>query len=670
MKRLGLPVHGRWVRTYTNPIAHNYIQKVLADKNPILPLSFPCGSFIVKENYGSSVGATTINQQESMLGILTIMYKSNASFNFCGTPHLEPYNGTDCYGGDWFYGFYNLDTSGHAEITKLSENVQRTAGAFCVNCHAAGFKADYVRTLAQMKFPYAQQPTESYCAQFAPYNQPMLLSADPIPEEISKCVEELDVFCNAVELSNTIPPDVPCDPVDIMKYYGKERTQQMFDCFGWRTFVALNFPNVSYDPADPQRGVPVASGDFVGAGQNPRVWETYKTAYEVFQPDSVEWNPVDQQWNEARPFPRGDSCKGEEIDLVLTMASKARDVPNETGQAFAGSFGYVVDRNRKDVRYEVLFNRTEFEYIIDGDRAATRNITPGGPSKNGELLPVKFPDNRTDSKWNVGAIEIKSAWKELCVGQDCNYADASSLKEAQKKFYVRNLLIYDEVNDSCRRADMALIGLHVIHKTHFAPQWIWLTFEHKGNVPDSPVAEEDYTFFDPKHPPDNSLCFKLPFLSENDSVIFCPNVDLNRFKFRDQPNQLTRLMPIDTIAESLNTRFSDLYTRYDSPLANYKLVNVQWPINGRRKDGTVNTINCADNGKGEDCFTIQPQFLRNSVIESFMSTYCTEQGRNLQFSNRSCMGCHGQVGSDFSYIWLDGVSQRVPIRRDGSFVVR
>ncbi|MFT5891400.1 MAG: hypothetical protein ACI9Y7_001502, partial [Dokdonia sp.] len=63
-----------------------------------------------------------------------------------------------------------------------------------------------------------------------------------------------------------------------------------------------------------------------------------------------------------------------------------------------------------------------------------------------------------------------------------------------------------------------------------------------------------------------------------------------------------------------------------------------------------------------DCFSARPRFLRNTVIESFMTTYCDdENGTAKQRSNRSCMTCHGAAGADLSYIWLDAVSQRVKI---------
>jgi hypothetical protein len=60
-----------------------------------------------------------------------------------------------------------------------------------------------------------------------------------------------------------------------------------------------------------------------------------------------------------------------------------------------------------------------------------------------------------------------------------------------------------------------------------------------------------------------------------------------------------------------------------------------------------------------ECYTIVPQFLRNTSMESFMASYYRPGEPLHQFSNRGCMNCHGEAGADFSYLWLDAVNQRV-----------
>lgn len=662
LKRLGLPVHGRWVRTYVNKTAHEFLKQA---KNPDIsqPLEFPPGSFIVKQNYRSDFDKPSpISPDNSTLGAITVLYKPDPSFNYCATPLLERYNGVDCYGGNWFYGFFFQSDLVEGKISQSSQTIQDNVNTFCVNCHAPGFNTDYVRTLDDIRNPFALKSSEAYCDSFRDKS-----SSEKHPAKTERTTSlfeltaEVATFIEDVELSPELPTDVPADPTLVFNEFGADFTQAMFNNYAWKSFIALNWPNKGPNANDiPQRGEANTKLPFVDNEKMPTVWETYKPTFEVFQPGNISWNPVDQPWNQKLPQIVGDSCNTKDFEFVITMGSKARDVVNETGQAFAGSFGYLVDQDSTRVRYEVLFNRTEFEYLVGDGRAASLNLTPSGPK--GLANKVNFPDNRDDNNYNEGAMEVKSAWKELCLTADCNQRDALDLKAAKKRFLVRNALIYDSETGSCRTAPMALVGLHIARKTYYAPQWIWITFEHKDNVPDAGAENPTGTFYNPNLKElDN--CYQLPFLYKDPAIAGCPNVDLNRFiaELKDSPNQLTRLVPIDTIAQQLNASFQAELAKVNSPFANYVLVNTQWALNGRQQDGTVSAKNCSDNGMGEDCFTMVPRFLRNSVIESYMSAYCEVDGKPKQVSNRSCMSCHGNAGADLSYVYLDAVSQRVQL---------
>ncbi len=663
LKRLGLPVHGRWVRTYVNNVANQYLLEAIDGKHA-QPLDFPIGSFIVKQNYRSDFDTIkSISSDRSTLGVITLLYKPDPKFDYCVTNHLTPYNGVDCYGGDWFYGFFFQDDLVKGQVSPSSSMIQANVNSFCVNCHAPGFNTDYVRTLDDILNPSVQASKTPYCDRFDPpaaFNAQLIAAKEPSDMEAFKA--QLDAYVNDNSLSPVVPGDVPADPSVVLKFFGKELTQLMFDSYAWKSFIALNWPNKGLNPntQKPQRGEGDPQLPFSANEERATVWETYKPTFEVFQPGDVNWDPAKQPWNQVPPLPAGANC-GSDNNFVVSMSSKTRDVVNETGQAFAGTFGYLVDQDSNRVRYEVLFNRTEFEYLIDDGRAASVNLTPAGP-KN-EVNKVNFPDNRDDTKYGQGAIEVKSAWKELCLTADCNHRDAEDLAAAKKKFLVRKTLIYNADSTRCREANMGLVGLHIARKTYYAPQWVWITFEHQENVPDAGAENPTGTFYNPDLQALED-CYELPFLANKPGIASCPNVDLNRFvdNLAKQPNQLTRMAPIPTEAQQLNTAFQKALKAVDSPYANYVLVNAQWPLNGRGENGQVNTIRCKDNAMGSDCYTAEPRFLRNSVIESYMSNYCNFDNEVVQFSNRSCMTCHASAGANLSYVWLDAVSQRVKLQ--------
>ena len=652
LRRLGLPVHGRWTTAYVDPVhAFPFLQQALGQGHP-QPLELPVGSIVVKENYRSSQGATTIAPEQSTLEVLTVMYKPGSGApvpvaatppydGFCATANLPPYNGdpaTGCLGGGWFYAFYKVeadrptscDTSAFGKF--LNRNVNTGAGSFCVHCHSPAFDTDYLRILDDELNPRNVLPGPPPAA--APASAPA---------------------CD-LRLRPDLPADVPANPLAVwLGPQGAAGADTMFDCFAWQTFVALNWP------VDPDhRGRPDAGRSILDGEGGPRVWQTYLPVYSLFQPGDVGWQPPPF---DDPPAPDAPGCDAGAGRMIVTLGSKARDVVNETGQAFAGTFGTLHDRNRELVWYEVLVNEVEYDYIVANGLAATPKLTPGGPAG----FAVDFPWTAEDPR---NSIEIKSAWKRLCTGPGCKPVDDPS------RYLTTEALIFEGPEQGCTGpVAMGLVGLHVVFKTFWAPQWVWATFEHVSNAPTAGTAEverDGWSFYDPSLPAPAD-CFEEPFLI---SPAGCPNVVLDRFPDpppppppplppADSPDQITRLVPIEPQAASLNPKFQAALA--GTPFANYVLVDAQWPLNGQagtpRQPKPV-MHGCEDNGLGENCFQLVPRFLRNTVIESYMTTYVSEGGASRQISNRSCLECH-LIGVNGSYVWLDAVANRVPVSGGG-----
>ncbi len=640
LKRLGLPVHGRWVSTYVNPIAYDFLVKAIKQPPEDGLLQLPVGSIIVKENFRTEESFKAFNNTDTKIlpaggplprpAVLTILFKVGE--NFCQSGFK--FNGMDCFGGGWLW-VYN----GVNPISQLF-NTEIEPRSFCMNCHAPAFNSDYLRSLQSQRRMFTA-------------------TQNALPRKPATAAPAADVCEGLTSLNSDLPFDVPLDPLKT------SNAQKMFDCLSWKSFVALNWPSSSKERGQPNTQISKVSDPAFLKG--PRVWQTYKETYEVFQPTIVDWDPSKQQWNDPQPRPAGQGC---DADLPLvSMISKTQsmntvDVGNETGQAFAGSFGTLKDQNSNLVRYEVRFNRDEFDYILNTQSAITKNLLPSGPAN------PNLPDNKT-GKYG-GAIEVKAAWREMCTQEWQSKTNKKCFPavDKQEEYYTQQVLVYfpqdgDEA-PRCETKTMGLIALHIAHKTHWAPQWIWSTFSFKNNVPDANDPHAAATpFFDPSRVPDgDDQCWSKPFLISPDS---CPNVELNRLKKpadlpagmqwpgSDKPNQITRLQAIE--GSGLNETFSKLLA--GTPFENYVLLNTQWPLNGRTSTGQINRFNCKDNTLGSNCFTMIPRYLRNPVVESYMSTYNYQR---QQYSNRSCMGCHTEAGADASYIWLDAVEQIVPLQ--------
>ncbi len=711
LMRLDMPVHGRWATTYVNELARQAVDAALAD--PSVRVEFPPGSLIVKDNYFGC------SEEQAKVGVTTVLY--NAGGDFCdverdGRPGAR-FDGKQCLGGSWQWELFmtrspkvdwatcegNCDeaaptpgvaeaepgkclpqpmTCADDELGCVYENeffvAKHRARDFCVNCHSPAYDTDYVRTLDRLI--RAEQP--SFVGPTPP--------GSPTPSPADLCED-----VRADSLSPDLPHDVGVDPMSLPK----AQRQRLFDCLSWRTFVALSWPAKTDSRGEPDTSARIGAREGEGEGEGDRqegqlrpvVWETYKEAYEFMQSGDVSWKPSSPEWqakygwNRAQQPPEGKGCDAlGPGDKVLFMAGKSRSavVADELGQAFAGNFGTLIDQNQRLVRYAVRVNRDEFEFITTSGFADTANLTPAGPFDR-PPRSVVLPAGRSGEGGPVGAIEIKAAWRELCVEGD---EDGCSYQDEATRYVTQSGWIYDHDDSGqaqCRRATLGLVGLHVAHKTWWAPQWVWSTFEHIDNVPgndgndsEAPIpagAGQVWSFFDPRvEEPDS--CSGVPFLRADPR---CRNVAFNRiraahFDPAGEPfrSQVTRLDPV--LATDLNDAFAAALGR-DNPWSNYRLVTTQWPANGRKADALteVATQVCAmiDPGTGEpgagpstDCFTIEPPHSRNTSMESFMATYQIAAGADVhQVSSTGCMNCHVDAGVDASYMWLDGVLQVVRV---------
>jgi hypothetical protein len=186
------------------------------------------------------------------------------------------------------------------------------------------------------------------------------------------------------------PPQISCAlPIDIdgaLQQPNLNIRQRAADLFSWQDFLALNWP-ASAD----YRGQPNAHKPISDPG--PRVWETWKEAYEVYLPTGDAPPP----WNTPQKMPEG--CGGADVSKVLSRRQKVDDVidatlqPTEADKSLPGT---LTDQQGRLVRYEIRLNEVLFDHIrahklYNGALQATANA-------------VSFPS---------GSMLIKAAWREL-----------------------------------------------------------------------------------------------------------------------------------------------------------------------------------------------------------------------------------------------------------------
>jgi hypothetical protein len=462
-----------------------------------------------------------------------------------------------------------------------------------------------------------------------------LLSAAPLadPGRKATCADPVSVQLSGKACAPLTPPAVSCEAwPDVEGKLRQENfnvVQRAVDLFAWQGFLALAWP------AGELRGEPNRHAEFSQPG--PRVWETWKEAYEVYLPDGSAPAP----WNAPQPVPAGcrsASGAGDSSLKFLQRSSKVDDLLDEALQAVAADGTLpptLKDQSGHLVRYEIRLNKPLFEYIADPESPLYSGLALYNGIEQGKAESIVFP---------VGSQLVKAAWRRI------------DPKEAPF-FHTAEACVCDDGEDGqpkdCALRTMGLAGFHVMTKTASAPQWIWSTFEHVDNVVSThgavpPLNDPGC----PPHlcPPNRQTALDLP--TQVRRVIPIPNQDPNC----DRPREA-----IDNV-QQLNADVQKTLEELGSPFQYYELVGAQWPVPWSRPEGTPSltpraahtVIPGRDDARVE--FDAVPALLGNTTMETFAQ------------QTSSCMGCHAMsrtlnphrfVSGDFSFT-LNNARPRPP----------
>ena len=405
-----------------------------------------------------------------------------------------------------------------------------------------------------------------------------------------------------------------------------------FDNFSWRAFIALAWPAMD-DPA--HRGQPDRAKSLGDPG--PRVWETFKSRYEIFQPrPDGQASPDGRALAPAKwgSYAGANPCGPQADNKIKTLAAFRRFADfNQATIAPGKMTGPLVAQNHTYTRYEVRFSEAAFKSIVD----------------HRWIEPSRLPSADRPGAFNVGSIAVKAAWRIL--------TDADSPAIRQRYYIVKDAEVLDVAQSQsrgkavCSKRDIALVGLHIVVKTRNRPQRIWSSFEHIDNVPpagtglarepDARDAQAPYSYYDAtKPPPDAQLAPSTP---PPVSAANPPEPD-------PAPVQITRRHPINPETMAMNRAYWALPEIRGTVWANYMLVVTQWPTvplpNSPKNDGRYFPGMSADPNSPVENYqqTAGPAEANQNFANTTMETYA-------QDAPSSCMSCHHAVsnasGRDF-----------------------
>lgn len=434
------------------------------------------------------------------------------------------------------------------------------------------------------------------------------------------------------------------------------RAQYEFDTLSWKTFIALNSPGVE---SAPNR-----------LGDNPTQWQQWASTVDLI---SCQNNPALCGCLNGRctPVDRYYPAECQSIDgywqyRVLGQISKIDDSFLEADRGELSNHP-VIDENGKFIRYEILVNPVTYEYV-------TSNGLYNRTGLSALQTPVNFPCGSVEALSGdpndpgLGSFVIKNAWMELDPERPLDQFKAGY-------FHTEDMMVYTPADRnlsgiaSCEVKTMALVGMHIAHKTNKQPTWIWSTFEHRWNAPDCtrlpPEGDQagsgpstacpanvphSYNFYPQHCSEDGELtmrcqsCNLVPVSNSPDPQRLCTSADVsghpdNTGWCLDLPPaaergvaKLCRQVPVAEhypTADALNQACAAALGNR-SVWSNYQLISTQWlnqgfascqssgPLGGLRPD-LYPQIDLAPAGAEP-----QPRpYLANTSMESYGRSNCT-----------------------------------------------
>lgn len=411
-------------------------------------------------------------------------------------------------------------------------------------------------------------------------------------------------------LSGVIPTLVP--PRADTASGSPTTSRPWFDVFSWQSFIALNWPASAQGRGNAQS--PNDSSAFLNAPNGGLVvWGSYKESWELFAQGNARPTAFDD-WN-APVEPCGGLQPGQK---AFTFVSKGNSLFNQATQSF--SFP-LIDQNGGYARYEVRYNRPQYDTIRGPDADSTRwmylarNLAGSFPF----FMPA------SDSTGNMGSMMIKAAWRPLTAQDDTS-----------KYYHVTALVAATDGGQACQPMLMGLVGFHIAQKQVGFPEWVWSSFEHVSNVPGTGASKPPYSYNNGADTPQSANGYSY----RPSSIAVTAGAT---------PVQVTRVNDIPNTPAGASTQdINNIYRAFlaNTVWSNYQLVITQWPSD---PNDPQQPFVLPDSGG------VYPQdagapFPVWGATNTVMETYFQTRGDAAAAGGNSCMSCHYQAGkTDFSW---------------------
>ncbi|MDC0721796.1 cytochrome c family protein [Nannocystis bainbridge] len=426
-----------------------------------------------------------------------------------------------------------------------------------------------------------------------------------------------------LQLNGTVPPDIY-----------PHNDDRDANCFGWQEFIALNWPTT-------------AGAGFGDPGDTGAVaWQGYMSSQQLFQPDGSPPPP----W--GTPPTISPDCLAE---AGLTAAAARGTIPLNLSTKFSSEFesgdgqqaaprnapAWLGDVRGNNVWYEVRVAEDEYDTIVQNQYYNREGQAAYYQKNPGTALALPMGAFQPSS---VGALELKAAWMEVPNPSDAQW----------NRYKLSQAVVVDPATQKCQALTVALVGLHIIHKTQAQPTWVWATFEHVDNAPDAAdvagAASKSWNFYDKSCQPRTvQVPTACQYKGQATVTVGCDANQPPLYWIGDgcpapTPIQVTRLAAIDSDAQTVNqTAWTTIRATYpDSVWLNYQVVAVQWSTNPPQQSGQPASVPQIFNSPSPD------SNLANTVLETY-----DQRSKCIDCHQYATISGSTSLPSDFSFALQD-----------------
>ncbi|MYM82931.1 hypothetical protein GTP44_13300 [Duganella sp. FT50W] len=408
---------------------------------------------------------------------------------------------------------------------------------------------------------------------------PVTVWAQAAPSNAQACSSELGKPLLAVAPRPANPPDSNGGFIN-----------RIASCNMWQNFFYLNWPALAG-----QAGVPNMHAKFGAPGAT--VWQTLASPDQVFLPNGQKPAPWGR-WtvDAAIPPAVAEQVRAGKLRVLRQVVKFVGDAGRL--HSIDQVDGLVLyDQQTKPVYYEVMLNKTLYDYIVANGLYEAKAQAAYAAKK--AIAPP------------VGSFELKAAWKVL-----------SASEVTGKRFFTTRAYVISPGGEGSVQT-VGLAGLHIFagggSDTQGNSAGLWATFAQVDNAPLSGQvqASTKYNFFDPA----SNAVPNLPSKVNGKQV--------------PAPTQVTQVWEDDVDAAAVTRYAQSLITgvNQDAPWQYYKLINTQWTRGGYSATPPLpQNAPLPLKGSAGEPNTTQ---LLNPVLETYMQVTQVKDA-----TQRSCMACH------------------------------